>query len=399
MEENNNNDDEPDDQDDEEEIVIDYWAYCENRIKSLPSHTKNKNYLSNYKRFIKWVQDSVNDVVVNVEIDTHPVSNELIFVTQHNVEQYFAHAVVNYNGVMSTIRNHLNSLVHFRKHYEYPLGISLEENAYIKYYISKQQFNASQSDRNIDSCPHNGIKDIMSKADILKIITTIYMFRNDSLDLAFSFLWGINAGVRGSSSRAFNLSDLYVSEGYGPEDNPPRNKTLMLILRKGKVHKDKHTTCRLVGVHRHRDYKLCTVFATGLIVIEMLRSNPNVQFIKSPNNRALWWDIPINKYSDYIQESNAMKDVLNKAEVKSTKVTHHRYQAVQNAGANGLTMEQVQTITKHITSRLNQSYQPEVEIECLKVMSGFRKVSFFVINMLLYVKKIMYFILMNNEIA
>lgn len=91
---------------------------------------------------------------------------------------------------------------------------------------------------------------------------------------------------------------MHVSEGYGLEDNPPRNKTLMLILRKGKVHKEKHTTWRLVGVHRHRDYCLCTVFATGLIVIELLRTNPAVQFIKSPNNRALWWDIPINKYSD-----------------------------------------------------------------------------------------------------
>jgi hypothetical protein len=368
MNENNNEDD--------EEISIDYyWSYCENRINNLPSHTKNKNYISNYKRFIKWVQESVDDVVINVEVETHPESKELIFITQHNVEQYFAHAIVNYTGVMSTIRNHLNALIHFRKHYEYPLGSSIEENGHIKYYITKQQFNNSQSNKNIDSCPHHAIKDIMSKADIMKIITTICTHRNDSLDLSFSFLWGINAGVRGSSSRAFNLCDLYVSDGYGPEDNPPRNKTLMLILRKGKVHKDKHTTCRLVGVHRHRDYRLCTVFATGLIVIEILRSNFGVQFIKPHNNRALWWDIPINKYADYIQESNAMKDVLNKAEVKSTKVTHHRFQAVQNAGANGLTMEQVQTITKHITSRLNQSYQPEVEIECLKVMSGFKKVS------------------------
>ena len=65
------------------------------------------------------------------------------------------------------------------------------------------------------------------------------------------------------------------------------------------------------------------------------------------------------------------------AEVKSTKITHHRYQAVQIAGANGLTMEQVQTITKHVTNRLNSSYQPEVEIEVLKVMSGFKKVNFF----------------------
>ena len=42
-------------------------------------------------------------------------------------------------------------------------------------------------------------------------------------------------------------------------------------------------------------------------------------------------------------------------------------------------MEQVQTITKHVTNRLNSSYQPEVEMEVLKVMSGFKKVRFIII--------------------
>lgn len=133
------------------------------------------------------MHESVNDVIINIKVDTHPITNELVFVTQHNVEQYFAHAVVNYNGPMSTIRNHLNALRHFRKHYEYPLGETIEESALNKHYISKQQFNFSNSEKNIDSCPHNGIKDIMSKADITKIINTIYTYRNDSLDLSFSF--------------------------------------------------------------------------------------------------------------------------------------------------------------------------------------------------------------------
>ena len=121
-----------------EETSIDYWSYCLLRIEKLPSHSKNKNYMSNYKRYIKWIEASVYNVVINVEIKYHPISNEFIFITQHNVEQYFANAVINYNGLMSTIRNHLNALIHFRTHYEYQLGIAVKETEFITHYIAKQ---------------------------------------------------------------------------------------------------------------------------------------------------------------------------------------------------------------------------------------------------------------------
>ena len=131
----------------------------------------------------------------------------------------------------------------------------------------------------------------MPPDDLLKIINYLYSYRPDSLDLSFSFLWGINAGVHGSSSRSFTLSDLYISIGFGPEVSPPRNKTLMLILRKGNTHKDKHITNRLVGVQRHRDLRLCSVFATGMLVINILRTHPHVDFYKPVGNRPYWWDI------------------------------------------------------------------------------------------------------------
>ena len=359
------------------DLPPDFWLYCEQRLQRRDVQ-KNNNYLINYRRYIKWLQNNYNNNELQIQIETHPINQEFIFITTNNVEIYFEKAVVEYLGMLSTIKNHLNALKFYREHYEYPLGSPLIETPTIHHWISQQQLNASYSMKFIDSDPHKGIRDIMSKEDINKVITTIYTHRPDSLDLAFSFLWGINAGVRGSSSRAFKLSDLYISNGYGPEDHPPRNKTLLLILRKGSIHKDKHTTCRLVGVHRHREYPLCTVFATGLIVIHILRTHNNIHFYKPQNQRSTWWDIPVNKYTEYIHESQAMRDVLAVANVKSTKVTHHRWQAVQTAGTNGLRMEQVQTITKHVTNRLNSSYQPEVEMEVLKVMSGFKKVCFII---------------------
>jgi hypothetical protein len=54
--------------------------------------------------------------------------------------------------------------------------------------------------------------------------------------------------LRGSSCRALVLSDLNLTKGHGPENDAPRNRTLMLILRKGDLHKERHTTTKQVGV-------------------------------------------------------------------------------------------------------------------------------------------------------
>lgn len=125
-----------------------------------------------------------------------------------------------------------------------------------------------------------------------------------------------------------------------------------MILRKGNLQKDRHTTNRLVGVQRHTNYNFCAVFATARKVIQILCSDPLINFMKPKKERASWWDIPLNHYNSYNKESNSMKDVLNKSCVESTKVTHHCTQAVQFAGSKGLTMEQVTTLIKHITNKI-----------------------------------------------
>jgi Centromere DNA-binding protein complex CBF3 subunit, domain 2 len=81
----------------------------------------------------------------------------------------------------------------------------------------------------------------------------------------------------------------------------------------------------------------------------------------------------MTRYTEYSQMSNAMNDVLEKSGVDFCKSTHFRTQAVQYAGSRGLTADQMATITKHILDKLRSAYAPEVDEECMKVMSGFRK--------------------------
>jgi hypothetical protein len=65
-----------------------------------------------------------------------------------------------------------------------------------------------------------------------------------------------------------------------------------------------------------------------------------------------------------------MKQVYKETGVKSCKLTHHRTHAVQLAGSEGLAPWQINTMTKHMLEKLHSAYQPEMDRETAKVMSG-----------------------------
>jgi hypothetical protein len=76
----------------------------------------------------------------------------------------------------------------------------------------------SSSSANISNAcvdPHKGLKDLLSPEEVLSICCTIHTERADCLDPACMYLWGCNAGVRGSSCRVFTLCDLNMSTGFG----------------------------------------------------------------------------------------------------------------------------------------------------------------------------------------
>jgi Centromere DNA-binding protein complex CBF3 subunit, domain 2 len=171
------------------------------------------------------------------------------------------------------------------------------------------------------------------------------------------------------------LCDLNISTGFGPESLPPRNPTFLHILRRGRVHKDNRILDKQVGVQRYKDFRLCTVFATAALLTSKLRAlDTKVNFVKpAVPAHVEWWNIPMTRYTEYSQMSNCMNNVLEKSGVEFCKSTHFRTQAVQYVGSRGLTSDQMSTITMHIMEKLHSAYQPEVDKECMKVMSGFCK--------------------------
>ena len=325
-------------------------GYCDNRMRKYVAVARkpNETYSSIYKQFIRWFDEKrLHFPIVTEEeaavdqqrqaLTTRTSDQGTVFVTQRNVDLYFSTYLVSVpTSTLQAMRRIVSGLTWILQRVEDRSASSLLFSDCINRAMGDQQLHhvAYRTEAYSGSDPHNGLKDLYSPEQTLQLVCAIWEKRLDSLDLMFSYSWGRNAGVRGASSRKVVLADLNLSVGFGPEAKAPRNRTLLLVLRKGALHKDNHTTDQQVGVQRHRDYRMCTVFATAALVIMKLRElDSRVNFFAgSPRKAASWWNIPINDYSTYSEESNAMKQVVTTTGTLnrySSKVTYHRSKCVQ----------------------------------------------------------------------
>jgi hypothetical protein len=247
----------------------------------------------------------------------------------------------------------------------------------VKAAIEQQQENWKNygSLMHLGSDPHKGLKDLMPLADKLKNGQSIHDGSwGDWGSLGMSFSWGCNAGVQGASSRKFVYADLNLSCGFGPEKEGPRSWCLMLVLLRGEAHKDRSDTDKEVGVWRHRQYLLCSVFNTALHVINDVSTDTTINFYHYDKKLcAAWWDKPLIKYKASGEELSAMTQIYTATGVESCKLTHNRTHAVQLGGSEGLAPWQLNTFTKHMLDKLNLAYVPEMNRETAKVMAAFEK--------------------------
>ena len=351
--------------------------YCLNRIDEgrANGRTINASYLAVYKHFIlEFVTPNLNDPAV-VVVEHGPKGP--VYCTQFNVEKYYELCVVNLGGGKPNSKAKLSALSKIRQLIELPGSSKLVWTGLIDEAIVQQQANnrTNANAKYAGSDPHRGLKDKLPKAQVAEIIHAIRTCSTDSYSLLFVYLWGINAGIRGSSVRKLLYSDLNISYGYGPEDDAPYNKTILLVLRKGEVHKDRHISDKQVGAQRHVDWRNDCIFALGVLLIMQLREwDDNINFYhEDKNQRASWWDLALIDFETYSEQASAMRTVLNTLDIDAIKLTHQRLQAMQHAGSSGLTPWQMSTMTKHILDKLTSAYAPECEEETLKVMSGFKK--------------------------
>jgi hypothetical protein len=308
-------------------------------------------------------------------VDANGLKSGNTYMNRLAVDSYFTRMVVNRNGQKNTINRIVSSLQYFEDSVENPNRIPrfVVRNVTVENAVKAQQlqFQASAQGINLGADPHKGLKDLMPQSDKKKIMTYIYESRPDWGPCGMCFSWGTNSGIRGASQRKLVKCDINMSRGFGVEKEGPRSRTLLLVMRRGKGHKDNFTTDKQVAVWRHVDYQLCSVFASALHLINDLSRDFAINFLHTDKTkRASWWDSPLIDYDTYSEESSAMKQVYDGTGVESCKLTHHRTQMVQQAGSEGLAPYQINTLTKHMLEKIHSAYQSECDKETLKVMGG-----------------------------
>jgi hypothetical protein len=92
-----------------------------------------------------------------------------------------------------------------------------------------------------------------------------------------------------------------LSHGFGPEKDGLLARALLLVMRKGDIHKDRHDKDKQVCAWRHKNYVLCSVFATAARVIWTLRKRGDSIHFYQPNKRARaeWWNTPLIDWEEY----------------------------------------------------------------------------------------------------
>ena len=68
----------------------------------------------------------------------------------------------------------------------------------------------------------------------------VYGQCSDWADASVNFAYGHNGAIRGASNRKLSFSDLNISYAFGPEREGPLQRALMIVIRQGDCHKDRH---------------------------------------------------------------------------------------------------------------------------------------------------------------
>ena len=272
----------------------------EKSIKTLLEQPlPDTTYVNEWKLYQSWVV--INRDAHNLD----PAVGRAKHITRKNVDAYYLHVVVDKDGNKNTANRVCSALQWFANYREHPAGGFVVKSPTVEHCVAVQQAKFKTGVSSTDKAgtdPHKGLKDVLPESDRRTIMDHIYDKRNDDWGPAsIQFSWGQNAAVRSGSTRNFVLSDQKLSRGLGPEREGPNARALLLVLRKGRVHKDNFSTNQQVCCWRHRNYLLCSVFATALHVIsKLVKLGNDINFYhRDKSKRADWWDVELVDWNTY----------------------------------------------------------------------------------------------------
>jgi hypothetical protein len=92
------------------------------------------------------------------------------------------------------------------------------------------------------------------------------------------FSWGTNYGIHGTSQRKYVKCNMSMTGGFGVDKEGPRSRTLLLVMCRGKGHKDNFMLDKQVAVWHHVDYQLFSAWVTSLHLINDLSRDSAINF-------------------------------------------------------------------------------------------------------------------------
>ena len=228
-----------------------------NLVLLQASTTPNATYASDFSRYRSWVtaQDELDDVPL---------------FSRENVDHYFSRMIAYRAGKPDTARKVVSALQWYCNFHYNSTPFTVESTLVLD--ALRLQKARCESTGNPGGDPHHGLKDIVPESDRATLMKYIYRSRKDWDTASVNFAWGYQGAVRGASNRLLTFSNLNLSYGFGPEKEGSLARALLLVMRKGPLHKDRHDTDKQVCAWRHKNYLLCSVFATAARVIWTLQT-------------------------------------------------------------------------------------------------------------------------------
>ena len=253
----------------------------------------DRSYINTWKNYVKWIREESGLGV------TEPP-----YLTRDNIHHYFSRVVAKKTVVKNTVTRYINALQHYADN-----DIAEHAGKTPRFFVRDgevdqacraQQAYMKEAGGTTGGDPHKGLKDVLPLPVRLRILQHIYRERSDWGAAAVNFTWGLNVAVRGHSNRKLTYCDLNMSSGFGAEEEGTLSRALLLVLRKGDVHKDRKDKDNQVACWRHKHFELCSVFATAIHVIWSLAQNETINFFHwNKRVRADWWDLPLIDWETY----------------------------------------------------------------------------------------------------
>jgi hypothetical protein len=294
----------------------------------LDSGTVDVTYTREVEAYQKWINDNWDDDYILMEFPNmgRPPGEEFgneercCYITRSNLDAYFTFVVAHRVGGRDHIKRIQHALKRYSTHQEHHLldddvrGSNFESEtmkAALRAQQIQEKHRGSIGWQLDDKCPHRFCKHTLSISERTRVVSAA-MKSGEWQNAIIAINLGHNIAIRGASTRQLTISDLRLSNGYGPGSNKSDDcrgerfdRTLLVILRKGQVHKDRFKTTKQVGFWRHKNWLLDPNFSIGLSLIYNLRkAGRSIEFTLRPEGgnlattRPHWWDRPLIEWTD-----------------------------------------------------------------------------------------------------